>query len=165
MLRALARTAANVAVQTLTKKPFAVSLVPQQRQFSVLSSFISSNPASSLLSKTSLPLQDQSRTVTKFSRTHGKRKTIRAVVKRFKRLDWGIWIRTRTGRFNSLWKKSWNRRARLKQHCFVNGTQSYFLDKCVTKFWRRPKYYVDDIYAPYHQRPEFFVTNKSKIIK
>lgn len=155
--------------------PKSAVIVPPQRQFSVLSSLISSNNAASLLCKSPtaqlpqilqpFPLQDQSRSVTKFSRTNGKRKTIKAVIKRFYRLDWGTWIRTKTARHKKMWKKTMKRRARLRQHVFVNGTQSWFLDKCVTKFWRKPKYYVDDIYEPYHERPEFFVTKTSKVIK
>lgn len=163
--------ALNILPQTTKSAVISGSLVPQ-RQFSVLSSLTSTNNASSLLNKSPIaqivhpfPLQDQSRSVTKFSRTHGKRKSIRGVIKRFYRLNWGIWIRTMTARHKKMWKKTAKRRARLRQHVFVNGRQSWFLDKCVTKFWRKPKYYVDDIYEPYHERPEFFVTKNSKIIK
>ena len=36
----------------------------------------------------------------------GERKSLKAVVARFKRLDWGPWIRPRSGRAKKLWKKS-----------------------------------------------------------
>lgn len=107
--------------------------------------------------------QQQVRTVTKFSLKKGKRKSVRAVLKRFYRLDWGMWIRTRSGRHKKIWKKTHKLRRKLRQHVFTNSTQSWLLDKMVTKFWRRPKYYVDDPYAPYHRREEFWATRKKPI--
>ncbi|KAH8311821.1 hypothetical protein KR044_008199, partial [Drosophila immigrans] len=104
------------------------------------------------------------RSVTKFSLIKGKRKSVKAVIKRFKRLDWGAWIRTRTGRHKKMFKKSMELRRRLRQHVFTNATQSWLLDKMVTSYWRRPKHYIDDPYAPYHKRDEYFAT-KSKSFK
>ncbi|XP_047539755.1 39S ribosomal protein L35, mitochondrial [Vanessa atalanta] len=100
------------------------------------------------------------RTVTKFSLKKGKRKTVKAVVKRFFRLHWGGWIRTKIGRHKRLWKKSPPQKRRLRQHVFCNGTQNTLLDKMVTKYWKKPKYYVEDPYAPYHTREEFPHTRK-----
>ncbi|XP_053619578.1 large ribosomal subunit protein bL35m [Plodia interpunctella] len=105
------------------------------------------------------------RTVTKFSLKKGKRKTVKAVIKRFFRLDWGGWIRTKAGRQKRLWKKSIAKRTRLRTHVLCNATQNTLLDKMVTKFWKRPKYYVDDPYTPYHTREEFYVTRKKPIIR
>lgn len=110
-----------------------------------------------------ITLEQPKRTVIKFSLRKGKRKTVKAVIKRFKRLDWGGWIRTRSGRNKKIWRKSLSRQRRLRQHVFVNSTQSWMLDKMVTKFWRRPKYYVDDPYSPYHRRDEFFATRRRPI--
>ncbi|XP_073814997.1 mitochondrial ribosomal protein L35 [Musca autumnalis] len=106
----------------------------------------------------------QTRGVTKFSLNKGKRKSVKAVIKRFRRLDWGAWIRTYTGRQKKLFSKSPERRRRLRQHVFTNSTQSWLLDKMVTSYWRKPKNWVDDVYAPYHKRDEFFAT-KSKPFK
>lgn len=92
------------------------------------------------------------RTVTKFSLQSGKRKSVRCVPNRFFRLHWGIWIRTKCGRHKKLHKKRLSRRRRLRQHVFTNATQSWLLDSMVTKFWKRPKYYIDDPYEPYHTR-------------
>ncbi|XP_045780407.1 39S ribosomal protein L35, mitochondrial [Maniola jurtina] len=100
------------------------------------------------------------RSVTKFSLKKGKRKTVKAAVKRFFRLHWGAWIRTKIGRHKKLWRKSQAQKRRLRQHVFVNSTQSVLLDKMVTKYWKRPKYYVDDPYEPYHTREEFHLTRK-----
>lgn len=100
------------------------------------------------------------RTVTKFSLKRGKRKTVKAAVKRFFRLHWGGWIRTKVGRHKKMWKKSGPNKRRLRQHVFCNSTQVTLLDKMVTSFWKKPKYYVDDPYAPYHTREEYHVTRK-----
>merc|ERR1719234_2979268 len=44
--------------------------------------------------------------VTLYDINDGKRKSLGAVVMRFKRLDWGAWIRPKAGRAKKLWKKS-----------------------------------------------------------
>lgn len=100
------------------------------------------------------------RTVIKFSARKGKRKTIKAVTRRFFRLHWGGWIRTRCGRHKKMWKKSSNLKHRLRQHVMVNATQAHLLDKMVTKFWKKPKYYIDDIYEPYHERTFYYARKK-----
>ncbi|KAI5645667.1 ribosomal protein l35 domain-containing protein [Phthorimaea operculella] len=105
------------------------------------------------------------RTVTKFSLKKGKRKTVKAAVKRFFRLHWGGWIRPKVGRKKRLWTKSQNRKRRLRQHVFCNSTQSTLLDKMVTKFWKKPKHYVEDPYAPYHTREEFYNTQKRPLVR
>uniref|UniRef100_A0A182Q683 50S ribosomal protein L35 n=1 Tax=Anopheles farauti TaxID=69004 RepID=A0A182Q683_9DIPT len=109
-------------------------------------------------------LQTQpNRTVIKFSLRKGKRKTVKAVVKRFKRLDWGGWIRTISGRTKKLWRKRANRKRRLRQHVLVNATQATLLDKMVTKYWKRPRHYINDPYAPYHSREEFVYTRRKPL--
>lgn len=100
------------------------------------------------------------RTVTKYSLRTGKRKTVYAAINRFKRLDWGGWIRTRCGRHKKMHKKRSNRKHRLRQHVLVNKTQAWLLDKMVTNFWKRPKYYIDDLYAPYHERTYYYAQKK-----
>ncbi|XP_046422133.1 39S ribosomal protein L35, mitochondrial [Neodiprion fabricii] len=105
------------------------------------------------------------RTLTKFSLQKGKRKCVKAVIKRFYRLNWGCWIRTKTGRHKKLWKKSPANRRRLRQHVFVNATQSWLLDTMVTNFWRRPRFYVNDPYTPYHSREEFIFTRTKPSLK
>lgn len=100
------------------------------------------------------------RTVIKWSIRKGKRKSVKAVIRRFKRLDWGGWIRTRCGRHKKMYKKRGNRKHRLRQHVLVNATQANLLDKMVTKFWKRPKYYIDDLYEPYHERTFYFAARQ-----
>lgn len=100
------------------------------------------------------------RTLITCSLRSGKRKSVAAVYTRFKRLNWGGWIRTRCGRHKKMHKKCPNLKHRLRQHVFVNATQSYLLDKMVTKFWKRPKFYIDDPYEPYHERSYYFARRK-----
>lgn len=112
-----------------------------------------------LLEVAPLPSVTTERSLTKFSLNKGKRKTVKAVLKRFKRLDWGGWIRTRTGRHKKLFKKSNALKKRLREHVLVNSTQAWLLDSMVCKFWRRPKHYIDDPYTPYHTK-DYFTTSR-----
>ncbi|KAF5284318.1 hypothetical protein FQA39_LY04611 [Lamprigera yunnana] len=102
-----------------------------------------------------------SRTLTKYSIRKGTRKSVKTVLYRFYRLHWGGWIRTIAGRHRRIWAKSYPRRMRVKQHVLCNSTQSTLLDKMVGNFWRKPKYYVDDPYEPYHTREEYRYTYKN----
>lgn len=131
------------------------------KQQSLQNTFLKNPENVSLVSSIGVSQVQQTRSLTKFSLKKGKRKTCKPVLKRFMRLDWGGWIRTRQGRHKKMWKKTASLKRRLRQHVLVNGTQSWLLDKMVTKFWRRPKYYVDDPYRPYHSRDEFFATRKT----
>jgi large subunit ribosomal protein L35 len=158
-------------VATSEQKTY-VTLCPQFRslqQYSVnYSTLFSEIARSQLLSavvQQNIPkiLQPQIRTVTKFSLKKGKRKTVKTVIKRFFRLAWGGWIRTRAGRFRHLWRKSPYQKYRYRQHVFCNATQCTLLDKMVTKYWKRRRYYVDDPYEPYHTREEFPVTRKKPL--
>ncbi|XP_058829490.1 large ribosomal subunit protein bL35m [Topomyia yanbarensis] len=107
--------------------------------------------------------QPPCRTVIKFSMRKGKRKSVKPVIKRFKRLDWGGWIRTLAGRHKHMWKKSAARKRRLRQHVLVNSQQATLLDKMVTKYWKRPRYYINDPYAPYHTREELRETRRKPL--
>uniref|UniRef100_U5EQL9 Large ribosomal subunit protein bL35m n=1 Tax=Corethrella appendiculata TaxID=1370023 RepID=U5EQL9_9DIPT len=110
-----------------------------------------------------LPNYETKRNLIKFSLRSGKRKSVKAVLKRFKRLHWGIWIRTIAGRHKRMWRKTAARKRRVRQHVFCNASQSYKLDKMVTMYWKRPKYYVNDPYTPYHTRNEFSFTSSKRI--
>lgn len=145
------------------------------KSFSTINKHTSIWPSSCSLSHTSLVKNKQildiannvsvvpARTVIKFSLNSGKRKTVKAVIRRFYRLHWGGWIRTKCGRNKHLWKKSEKRKRRARQHVLCNATQSTLLDKMVTKFWKKPKFYIDDPYAPYHTREEFNITRKKPL--
>ncbi|XP_041369259.1 39S ribosomal protein L35, mitochondrial-like isoform X2 [Gigantopelta aegis] len=92
------------------------------------------------------------RTNVRFSYNKGKPKSVKSITERFLRLHWGIWIRPRAGRQKKLWKKSMERKRRLRYHVFCNRQQSRLFDKMVTKCWKEPKYYVDSPYEGYQKR-------------
>ncbi|CAG0915014.1 unnamed protein product [Notodromas monacha] len=104
-----------------------------------------------------------SRCITNCSIGKGKQKTSSVVKSRFFRLNWGIWIRTKAGRDMHLWKKSEKARLELRQHVFVNATQTRLLDRMVSPYWRRPRYWVDDPYQPYQERNNFWSTRKKPL--
>ncbi|XP_029171424.1 39S ribosomal protein L35, mitochondrial [Nylanderia fulva] len=175
-LRGIAARATNINVtSSVASKCNLIFNSTQQRNFGALSiavqNWTTTNPVQhkSLLNNAITenrlalptdPINVPVRTLIKFSMKKGKRKTVKTVLKRFYRLHWGIWIRTRTGRKKHLWRKTYDRRKRLQQHVFCNATQCTMLDKMVTKYWRRRHYYVDDPYEPYHNREEFIFTRK-----
>ncbi|XP_059050517.1 large ribosomal subunit protein bL35m [Achroia grisella] len=139
-----------------------INLTPQLPSLNITSGHLSSNQhVLTICSNMIIP----TRSVTKFSLKKGKRKTVKAVIHRFFRLHWGGWIRTKAGRKKRLWKKSSAQKRRLRQHVLCNATQNTLLDKMVTKFWKRPKYYVDDPYTPYHSREEYAFTRKKPLIR
>ncbi|XP_023690164.2 large ribosomal subunit protein bL35m [Paramormyrops kingsleyae] len=97
-------------------------------------------------------LAQPARTLTYYSLKKGKRKTVKAVVKRFLRLHCGLWLRRKAGYKKKLWKKKSVRKKRLREHVFCNATQSRMLNKMTTSFWKRRNWYLDDPYQKYHDR-------------
>ncbi|XP_065559888.1 large ribosomal subunit protein bL35m-like [Artemia franciscana] len=101
------------------------------------------------------------RGIVKVSMRSGKRKGSHAVPARFFRLGWGAWIRTVAGRHKKLWKKNCKRRRRYAHHLICNETYSRKLDAMVSKYYRRRRYFIEDIYEPYHDRENFGLTKKN----
>ena len=71
------------------------------------------------------------RTLTYYSRRKGKRKTVKAVVRRFRRTGSGKWKRWQAGKnhFNS--KKTSKRKSRLRRYVICNKQQTKLLNKMV----------------------------------
>ncbi|XP_048851950.1 39S ribosomal protein L35, mitochondrial [Brienomyrus brachyistius] len=97
-------------------------------------------------------LEQPARSLTYYSLKKGKRKTVKAVVKRFLRLHCGLWLRRKAGYKKKLWKKKSVRKKRLREHVFCNATQSRMLNKMTTSFWKRRNWYIDDPHQKYHDR-------------
>lgn len=179
VLLAVSRTSAlcsQTAVKTATiqHQPTPILESISKRNFSLLSTSVGNgltNTASltrfvaptacSQLQATSVNVTP-CRTLIKFSHKTGKRKTVHQAVLRFFRLHWGGWIRTRCGRHKKMHQKSQSRKRRLRQHVMCNATQSMLMDKMVNKFWRTPKYYINDPYEPYHTRDFHFARVKPR---
>lgn len=164
MFRLLARALQNpsITIQNgLSLKP-ATTIINRIdiSKFSTLQVANTTSPKLLALPKVQEISNSITRNLVKFSWGKGKRKTCSAVLKRFYRLSWGGWIHTKCGRNKKIWKKHAARKRRLRQHVLCNASQSHLLDKMVNNFWRKPKYWVDDPYEPYHSREEFVTTYK-----
>ncbi|ODM99052.1 39S ribosomal protein L35, mitochondrial, partial [Orchesella cincta] len=103
-------------------------------------------------------LTTSTRNVIKCSLGKGRRKTVKAVIHRFYRLDWGAWISPKPGRARHLWKKSAQRRQRLRYHLFRTSSENRMLERMMTKYWVKKKHFVDDPYETYHTRDNFPIT-------
>ncbi|CAL8096942.1 unnamed protein product [Orchesella dallaii] len=108
---------------------------------------------------------NSTRNVIKMSMRKGRRKTVKAVLNRFYRLDWGAWISPKPGRARHLWKKSSRRRHRLRNHIFRKPWENRVLEKMMTKYWVKKKYFVDDPYETFHTRDNFPITKGVQGIK
>lgn len=157
------RTALSRPLRVPQHRTF-ISLAASQNTASAAITNLSSSLKGLCLNNNTTLVQQPVRTVTKFSLKKGIRKSVHAVPSKFFRLHWGGWIRPRCGRHKKMHKKSAPRKRRLRQHVLVNATQTTLLDKMVTKFWKRPKYYIDDPYEPYHTRTFPFARKTPKPI-
>lgn len=71
------------------------------------------------------------RTLVYYSRRQGKRKTVKAVVRRFRRTGSGKWKRWQAGRTHHMSKKSSKRKARLRRYVICNKQQTKLLNEMV----------------------------------
>lgn len=76
------------------------------------------------------------------------------VLKRYFRLRWGGWIRARPGFKRHLWKKPFWLRSWAIQHVFVKDKEREMLEKMISADYKRSRYFIDDIYEPYHRRTD-----------
>ncbi|CAH8447890.1 unnamed protein product [Schistosoma turkestanicum] len=73
-------------------------------------------------------------------------------IDRFKRLRWGAYIHARAGRAKHLYRRSESELNRRSEHILTNRATSFLMDNMLNRQWRKPKYYPNDIYEPYHKR-------------
>ena len=76
----------------------------------------------------------------------GERKNLKSVVARFKRLDWGVWIRPRSGRAKKHWKKSMKQLNDTEKHVMCKLYHNRRFDRAVTMEIKAPRYIPDDPY-------------------
>jgi len=88
--------------------------------------------------------------VTLFDINEGKRESLGAVVMRFKRLDWGAWIRPRAGRAKKLWKKSLRQQVVNERHVFCKSYHKRRFDRAVTSDIKEIRHIPDDPYKVYN---------------
>lgn len=123
----------------------------------LFSNFSGFSPSQTLSSERSLLKVKEScanttRTVTKFTLSKGTKRSVGTVLQRFYRLNNGLWIRRIGGYKKKLYAQPESRKFYLKQHVVCARYQCEMLDKMVTDYWKKPKYYIDDPYEPYHVR-------------
>jgi len=89
--------------------------------------------------------------VTLYDLEDGKRKNLSPVVMRFKRLEWGAWIRPRAGRFKKLWKKNQYQLLAGEKHVFCKSHHRKRFDRAVTQEYKEPRHIPGDPYKVYNQ--------------
>ncbi|KRZ12626.1 DNA damage-binding protein 1 [Trichinella pseudospiralis] len=80
----------------------------------------------------------------RFSPEDGRKVPCTDVLNRFKRLNTGMWIR------RYMKDEPWLTNSLAHKTC--TPLECQILEKMVSRFWQRPRYYVDDPYEPYNQR-------------
>lgn len=98
---------------------------------------------------------NQERSVIYYTHSKAKLRSVRAVLQRFYRLNWGAWIRPRAGRHKRKWKKTFDLHWWSRQHVFCSKEQCEQLDKMTSAYYKQPKYFIDDPYEPYEKRNNF----------
>lgn len=88
----------------------------------------------------------------RFDPTDGRKIPCGDVLDRFKRLNNGLWIRGRPGRFVKHYRKEDDEIRASYRHETCTQIESQLIEKTMNRFWVRPKYYLEDPYAPYHVR-------------
>jgi hypothetical protein len=85
----------------------------------------------------------------------GLRETDPDAVRRFYRLHWGGWIRTKGGRRTKLWYKPGEDHWWMRQHIFLSDDQALAMERMITPEYKKERHFVDDIYKAYHKRHYF----------
>jgi len=98
-------------------------------------------------------ITQQQRTVVQVS-SKGKQKTVKMIISRFRRLGNGLWVRRQSGYKKRLYTKLFNptgarKVLRKKRHILCDLRQSTLLDKMVTDYYKKQKWYVSDPYKGY----------------
>ncbi|XP_003738876.1 39S ribosomal protein L35, mitochondrial [Galendromus occidentalis] len=125
------------------------SLISTARNSLPCTSVMPWNPNTGGLLSPAPSLLEQVRTVTKFGWRKGGRKTVKAALSRFYRLNCGLWIHTPIGRDRKIWRKTPEQVKELRKHVFSRKRHSEVLDKMMTEKFKKPTYLPDSPYEPY----------------
>jgi len=85
-----------------------------------------------------------------YSPVDGKRGTLRAVEMRFKRLDWGAWIRVKAGRHKKHWRATTDMLQQKEKHVFCAPYHKRRFDRCVSSEFKEQRHIPDDPYRVYN---------------
>lgn len=86
-----------------------------------------------------------------YDKNDGKRKNLTSVVMRFKRLDWGAWIRPYSGRAKKHWKKDRTTLLAGEKHYFCKAYHKRRFDRAVTSEIKEIRHIPDDPYKIYNE--------------
>uniref|UniRef100_A0A0K2TP00 39S ribosomal protein L35, mitochondriallike [Ceratitis capitata] n=1 Tax=Lepeophtheirus salmonis TaxID=72036 RepID=A0A0K2TP00_LEPSM len=86
-----------------------------------------------------------------YNETNGERTKLKDAEDRFKRLDWGMYIRTRAGRSTKLHKISPGERWNLQQHVFTARWHTRDLNKMMDNSTKKIRHFPEDIYDKYNK--------------
>ena len=86
-----------------------------------------------------------------YDKKTGRRGTLPDAEKRFKRLDWGIYIRPRAGARKKHWRKSASRMWQKEQHVFCVRYHVRRFDKMNSPEFKRKRYIPDCMYDKYNK--------------
>lgn len=86
-----------------------------------------------------------------YQRRHGGRQSDMQAELRFKRLDWGMYLRHRAGRYKKRWKKSDATKWKMEQTVFTAPYHTRRLDLMFSDETKRKRYFPDDPYEKYNQ--------------
>uniref|UniRef100_F1L125 Large ribosomal subunit protein bL35m n=1 Tax=Ascaris suum TaxID=6253 RepID=F1L125_ASCSU len=88
----------------------------------------------------------------RFDPKEGRKRPSQDVLDRFKRLNNGMWIRAHPGRTKLRYTKDevFQKTSMYYETC--TKEQCWMLDRMMTPFWLRPKYYINDPFEAYHVR-------------
>lgn len=119
------------------------------------------NQTTTLLCKRYPGVVNQTRDVTKYSKSRGKMRSAKIVVRRFKRLGNGLWIRRQAGYKHKAWRKRLKCggpqiRYRQQRHIFCTSDHNKLFDKMVTPFYKRQRWTVTDPYKGYDEHVKFY---------
>jgi len=88
-----------------------------------------------------------------YDRIEGKREPLYSAVERYKRLDWGIYVATKQGRYRKNWKswecRNWDK----EQHMTMDKESVLKLERMFTHDIKLPRYLPDDEYDKYNAMP------------
>uniref|UniRef100_A0A915L073 Large ribosomal subunit protein bL35m n=1 Tax=Romanomermis culicivorax TaxID=13658 RepID=A0A915L073_ROMCU len=88
----------------------------------------------------------------RFDPTDGRKIPCKDVLDRFKRLNCGLWIRGKPGRYKKRYMKDEPFLTESLKHETTKLNECQMMDKVMNRFWVRPKYYIEDPYEAYHVR-------------
>uniref|UniRef100_A0A0N5BWX2 39S ribosomal protein L35, mitochondrial n=1 Tax=Strongyloides papillosus TaxID=174720 RepID=A0A0N5BWX2_STREA len=104
----------------------------------------------------------------RFDGKEGRKKVAQDVLDRFKRLNNGMWIHARPGKTKQRYMKDEHFQETSLQYVTCTKRECEMLDKMMTPFWLKKRFYINDPYKAYHIRHNIDsprVDNRGQLIR